>query len=58
MLLWVMCILWLHTFKPYCNLAMRGFSEMNVKSLRFMVNGRGMMRDMKTTISNTRRAKT
>jgi hypothetical protein len=37
---------------------MRGFSEMNVKSLRFMVNGRGMMRDMKTTISNTRRAKT
>ena len=47
-----------HTFKPYCNLAMRGFSEMKVKSLRFMVKGRGMMSDMKTTISNTRSANT
>lgn len=45
-------------FKPYCNLAMRGFSDMKVKSLRFMVKGIGMMRDMKTTISNTRSAKT
>lgn len=52
------CMLCLQTFKPYCNLAMTGFSEMKVKSLRFIVNGRGMMRDIKTTISNTRSAKT
>ena len=35
-----------------------GLSEMKVNILRFMENGRGTMRAMKTTISKTRRAKT
>ena len=48
----------MRTFKPYCNLAIIGLSDMKVKSLRFMENGMGMMRDTKTAISNTRRAKT
>lgn len=47
-----------HTFSPYCSFAMRGFSEMKVNSLRRQVNGRGMMSDMKITISATRSMKT
>ena len=46
------------TFIPYCNLAIIGLSARKVKSLRFMVNGIGTMRPMKTTISKTRRTKT
>lgn len=45
-------------FNPYCSLATSGFSEMKVKTFRFIVKGRGMMSVMKTTISKTRRAKT
>jgi hypothetical protein len=48
----------IRTFMPYCTFATRGFSEMNVNKLRFMLKGRGMMRDMKTSISKTRRANT
>lgn len=47
-----------HTFKPYCNFAMIGLSEMKAKSLRLMVNGRGTMRARKTAISKTKRRKT
>ena len=46
------------TFNPYCNFATNGFSEMKVKRPRFTVKGSGMMSDMKTLISKTRRAKT
>jgi hypothetical protein len=35
-----------------------GLSARKVKSLRFTVNGRGMIRAMKTTISRTSRRKT
>ena len=35
-----------------------GLSDMKLKSLRFMVKGKGMMRETKTAISKTRRAKT
>lgn len=38
---------------PYCNFAMSGFSEMKLNNFRFQVNGRGMMSNMKTLISNT-----
>jgi hypothetical protein len=48
----------LYTFKPYWSFATSGFSDTKVKSLRFTVNGRGMMRVMKTAISKTRRANT
>ena len=48
----------LRTFNPYCNLATIGLSEMKAKSFLFTVNGRGMMRPMKTAISNTKRQKT
>ena len=37
---------------------MTGLSEMKVRSLRFQLKGMGTIRDMKTTISKTRRAKT
>jgi len=37
---------------------MRGFSDMKVKSFRFMEYGRGTMSNPKTDISNTRRANT
>jgi len=37
---------------------MKGLSEMKVRSLRFQEKGIGTMSDMKTTISNTRSAKT
>lgn len=43
---------------PYCSLATIGLSEMNVKSLRRHVNGRGTMRAQKMSISVTRRRKT
>ena len=46
------------TFIPYCIFAMIGLSARKVKSLRFIVNGMGTMRPMKTTISKTRRKKT
>jgi hypothetical protein len=46
------------TFIPYCNFAIIGLSAKKVKSLRFMVNGIGTMRPMKTTISKTSRRKT
>jgi hypothetical protein len=46
------------TFMPYCNFAIIGLSEMNVKSLRRHVNGRGTMRAQKMSISVTRRRKT
>lgn len=39
------------TFKPYCNFAISGLSEMKVKSLRFQVNGSGTMSSMKMPIS-------
>lgn len=44
----------LYTFIPYCTFATIGLSDMKVKILRFMVNGIGMMRPTKTTISKTR----
>ena len=43
---------------PYWILATMGFSEINVKRPRFQVKGNGTMRDAKSAISNTRRAKT
>lgn len=46
------------TFMPYCNFAIMGFSEMKVKSLRFQVNGRGTMSNMKMAISTTSRTNT
>lgn len=46
------------TFMPYCSFAMRGLSEMKVKSLRRHVKGSGMMRARNMTISSTRRRKT
>ena len=46
------------TFMPYCNFAIMGFSEMKVKSLRFQVNGRGTMSNMKIVISTTSRTNT
>lgn len=46
------------TFMPYCSFAMSGFSEMKVKSLRFMVYGRGTISNPKMLISNTRSANT
>ena len=46
------------TFKPYCNFAISGFSEMKVKSLRFTEYGRGTISKPKTLISNTRSANT
>ena len=46
------------TFMPYCSFAMSGFSEMKVKSLRFMEYGRGTMSNPKMLISNTRSANT
>jgi len=42
------------TFSPYCNFAMIGLSDRNVKSLRFHVKGIGTMRATKTNISKTR----
>jgi len=47
-----------NTFIQYCNFAIRGLSEMKVRSLRFQVKGIGTMSDMKTTISKTRSPKT
>jgi hypothetical protein len=47
-----------NTFMPYCSLAIIGLSEMNVKSLRRHVNGRGMMRARKMSISVTKRRNT
>lgn len=46
------------TFMPYCNFATSGFSEMKVKSLRFMVYGSGTMRAQKMPISNIRSTNT
>jgi hypothetical protein len=46
------------TFNPYCSFAINGFSDMKLKSFLFQVNGRGMMRVMKMTISATNRRKT
>jgi hypothetical protein len=46
------------TFNPYCSFAIIGLSARKVKSLRFTVNGIGMMRAMKTTISKTSSRKT
>jgi hypothetical protein len=43
---------------PYCSFATIGLSEMNVKSLRRHVNGRGTIRAQKMSISVTRRRKT
>ena len=43
---------------PYCSFAIRGFSEMKVKSLRFIEYGRGTMSKAKMTISKTRSANT
>ena len=43
---------------PYWSLAIKGFSEMNVNSLRRQVNGRGTIRAIKMTISKTRRKNT
>lgn len=52
------CLIPRLTFMPYCNFAIRGFSEMKVKSLRFQVNGRGTMSPMKMDISTTKRTNT
>ena len=46
------------TFMPYCSFAMSGFSEMNVKSLRFIEYGNGTMSNPKMLISNTKSANT
>jgi hypothetical protein len=46
------------TFIPYWSFATIGLSEMNVKSLRRQVNGRGTIRAQKMSISVTRRRKT
>ena len=46
------------TFMPYWSFATIGLSEMNVKSLRRQVNGRGTIRAQKMSISVTRRRKT
>lgn len=43
---------------PYCNLATNGLLEMNSKMLRFTLKGMGTMRVRKSSISNTRSAKT
>ena len=46
------------TFIPYCNFATSGFPDMKVKSLRFIVYGRGTMSSMKMLISSTSSANT
>ena len=51
-------VLSLPTFKPYCSLATKGFSDMKRKRFLLIVKGNGMMRDMKTAISKTRSANT
>jgi hypothetical protein len=43
---------------PYCNFATIGLSEMNVKSLRRQVKGRGTIKARKIIISVTKRRKT
>ena len=43
---------------PYCNFATSGFSDMKVKSLRFIEYGSGTMRAQKIVISNTRSTNT
>lgn len=48
----------LRTFMPYCSFAMSGLSEMKENSFLRQVNGMGMMRDMKRSISNMRSTKT
>lgn len=43
---------------PYWNFATSGFSDMKVKSLRFMVYGSGTIRAQKMAISNIRSTNT
>jgi hypothetical protein len=43
---------------PYCSFAMRGLSEMKVKSFLLQVNGKGMMRSINIVISMTNRRNT
>lgn len=46
------------TFMPYCIFATTGLSDIKVNIFRFMVNGSGMIKPMKRTISATRRRNT
>lgn len=46
------------TLSQYCILATIGFSDRKVKSRLFITKGIGMMRLMKSAISNTNNAKT
>lgn len=46
------------TFIPYCNFATRGLSEIKLNIFRLIVKGIGTTKAMKSTISDTKMAKT